>query len=153
MLFLVFKLGRDRYALEAACIVEVLPLVDMKHLPHSELGVAGIFDYRGSPLPVIDLSMLTLGRAAKSRLSTRIVIANHVDAAGKVHRLGLIAEGATETIRRERDDFAELGISSAAAPYLGPVIKDSRGLIERIDVNGLLSEPIRELFFDPIAAG
>jgi CheW-like domain len=35
MLFLVFQLGTDRYAIEAAQVVEVLPLVNAKHIPRA----------------------------------------------------------------------------------------------------------------------
>jgi chemotaxis-related protein WspB len=48
MLFLVFKLGTDRYAIEAAQVVEVLPLVGAKHIPGAPAGVAGILDYHGA---------------------------------------------------------------------------------------------------------
>ena len=67
MLFLLLEIGSDRYALEADRIVEVLPLVAMKGIPHAARGVAGAFDYHGTAVPVIDLSELALGRAAPSR--------------------------------------------------------------------------------------
>jgi chemotaxis-related protein WspB len=44
MLFLVFQLGTDRYAIEAAQVVEVLPLVNAKHIPRAPRGVAGLFN-------------------------------------------------------------------------------------------------------------
>ena len=64
MLFLIFELGADRYALQAAHIAEVLPVVRIKRVPHAPPGVIGVFDYHGAPVPVIDLSELTLGRPA-----------------------------------------------------------------------------------------
>ena len=38
MLFLLFQLGNDRYALDASRVVEVLPLVELKHLPLAPRG-------------------------------------------------------------------------------------------------------------------
>ena len=61
MLFLVFQIGKDRYAIEASQVVEVLPLVNVKHVPQAVVGVAGIFDYHGAPVPLIDLAELALG--------------------------------------------------------------------------------------------
>jgi len=61
MLFLVFQLGPDRYAIEAAQVVEVLPLVNSKHIPRAPLGVAGVFDYHGTPVPLIDFTELAQG--------------------------------------------------------------------------------------------
>jgi chemotaxis-related protein WspB len=110
MLFLLFQLGRDRYALEASRVVEVVPLLELKRLPKAPPGVAGIFNYRGRPVPAIDLSEMTLGQPASERLSTRIIVVSYHDGIGTGHLLGLIAEHATETLRREARDFVEPGL-------------------------------------------
>src|SRR5437899_1716431 len=122
MLFLLFQLGKDRYALEASRVVEVVPLLMLRCLPHAPKGVAGVFNYRGRPVPAVDLSELTLGRPARERLSTRIIVVNYPDAAGQSHLLGLVAEHATEMLRKEMKDFVDPGVKIAAAPYLGPVL-------------------------------
>jgi chemotaxis-related protein WspB len=151
MLFLLFQLGKDRYALEAARVVEVIPLVELKQLPQAPAGVAGVFNYRGCPVPAVDLSELTMGRPAAERLSTRIVVTNYADGRGQNHLLGLIAEQATETLRCEPGDFVPAGIQLKAAPYLGPVFMDSRGPIQWLHEQRLLSEPVRQLLFsEPI---
>src|SRR2546425_5637953 len=105
MLFLLFQLGKDRYALAASRVVEVVPLVALKQLPQAPKGVAGIFNYRGRPVPALDLSALTLDHPASERLSTRIIIVNYPDAGGTDHLLGLIAENATEMLRKDTKDF------------------------------------------------
>lgn len=71
MLFLTFRLGQDRYALDAGQIEAILPLVAIKQLPGAPAGVAGAIGYRGRPVPLIDLSLLALGRPAEPLLSTR----------------------------------------------------------------------------------
>jgi chemotaxis-related protein WspB len=147
MLFLLFELGRDRYALDVERIVEVLPLVTIKRLPHFPPGVAGIFVYRGTAVPAIDLSELALDRPALSLVSTRIVLATYSGERGGTHVLGLIAERATDTLRCDPGDFATFGMSSGSAPYLGPVTWDSRGLIQRIEIDRLLTETVRALLF------
>lgn len=149
MLFLLFQPGRDRYALDAGQIAEVLPLVDIKPLPRAPEGVAGVFDYRGTPVPVIDLSQLMLGRPAAKHLSTRIVLARYPDAGGVMRLLGLLAEQATQTVRRDPGDFLASGVSHDAAPYLGPVASDERGLIQWIEVHKLLPAAVREALFKP----
>src|SRR5215468_7034069 len=121
MLFLLFQLGNDRYALEASRVVEVVPLLELKKIPGAPRGVAGIFNYRGRPVPAVDLSELTLGQTAAERLSTRIVVIQYPDEAGRFQPLGLIAEHATEIIRRDRKDFAEAGLKMGAPDYLGPI--------------------------------
>jgi chemotaxis-related protein WspB len=150
MLFLLFQLGADRYALDARHVIEVLPLVGIKQIPLAPPGVAGLFDCRGTPVPVLDLSQLTLGRPARQRMSTRIVIVRYRDAAGGEHMLGLIAEKATETFRREPSDFVDSGVTNEHAPYLGPVTRDTRGIVQRIDVPSLLPASVRDMLFRPM---
>ena len=130
MLFLLFQLGKDRYALEASRVVEVLPLLDLKALPGAPRGVAGIFNYRGRPVPAVDLNLLTLGERTNERLSTRIVVINYPDDSGKFQPLGLIAENATEIVRRDKNDFVEPGLKLSGAPYLGPVLMDEKGSVQ-----------------------
>jgi chemotaxis-related protein WspB len=151
VLFLLFQLGSDRYALEANEVVEVLPLVETKRIPRAPTGVAGAFDLRGSPVPVIDLSQMALDRPAQKRLSTRIILVRHPDGAGRQRLLGVIAEKVTETVSRERTDFVSPGVTSATARYLGPVASDERGLIQWVLVNELLTPALREVLFSEVA--
>src|SRR5215467_4561864 len=144
MLFLIFQLGKDRYAVEANRVQEVLPLLEIKRLPQAPKGVAGIFNLRGRPVPAIDLSELTFGAPARERLTTRIIVVHHTDAKGQQHPLGLIAEYVTQTLRKERQDFVDPGVTIAAAPYLGPVVMDAQGPIQWLNTKSLVSEPIRQ---------
>jgi chemotaxis-related protein WspB len=147
MLFLLFQLGRDRYALEASRVVEVVPLVALNQLPQAPKGVAGIFNYRGQPVPVVDLGALTLGQLASERFSTRIIIVNYPDENGMNHLLGLIAEHATELVRKEVKDFVDPGMKLDTAPYLGPIAEDGNGAIQWIYEHRVLPEPVRQLLF------
>ncbi len=67
MLFLLLQIGEDRYGMEADRVVEVIPPVRLKELPQAPRGVAGIFDYHGQLVPVLDLSDLSIGRPAADR--------------------------------------------------------------------------------------
>src|SRR5260370_33687641 len=148
MWFLLFQLGRDQYALEVSRVVEVLPLLDLKRLPQAPKGVAGVFNYRGQPVPAVDLSELTLAHPAAERLSTRIVVARYQRSSGASHLLGLVAENATDILRKDAKDFIDPGVKIGAAPYLGPVLMDPEGRpIQWLHEQQLLSEPIENLLF------
>ena len=149
MLFLVFQLGGHRYALDVRDVIEILPLVGITPIPQAPAGVAGIFDCRGVPTPVVDLSALALGRPAEHRLSTRIILVRQADADGRPRALGLVAEKTTSTIRRAAEDFVDAGVTSPGAPYLGPVAADARGLVQRIEVERLLPASVRDVLFQP----
>ena len=147
MLFLLFHLGPDRYALEASRVVEVLPFVELKGLPQAPQGVAGMFNYRGQPVPAVDLCALALQRSARECLSTRIIVVRCRGADDRAHLLGLIAEEATQMLRRNPDDFVHSGLKLDHAPYLGPVATDDGGMIQWIHEDRLLSDAVRESLF------
>jgi chemotaxis-related protein WspB len=155
MLFLLFQLGADRFALDVGGIDEVLPLVAVTPLPLAPLGVAGLFDYRGTAVPAIDLSALALGQPARRLLNTRIVLIRYPDPDGTAgyQLLGLIAERATHMLRAEPGDFVASGIDNAATPYLGPVLTDVHGLVQRVDAQALLPPGLRNMLFRAAAAG
>jgi chemotaxis-related protein WspB len=147
MLFLVFRLGNDRYAIEAAQVVEVLPLVNAKVIPRAPTAVAGIFNYHGAPVPLIDLAGLALGTSSRRWMSTRIILVTYRDDSDQARLIGLLAEQATETLRRPDVDFTAAGVTPAGSPYLGPVITDGSGIVQRIDITKLLSESVREQLY------
>jgi chemotaxis-related protein WspB len=151
MLFLLFHLGQDRYALEAGQVVEVLPLVALKALPGAPRGVAGLIDYRGVAVPVIDLSALALGVPAALRVSTRLLMVRYLPPPGGERLLGLIAERATDTMKCAPEDFRSTGVESPGARYLGPVVHDPRGLIQRVEIAALLSDELRAALFPETA--
>jgi chemotaxis-related protein WspB len=175
MLFLVFQLGKDRYAIEAHQVIEVLPQVNVKQIPRAPAGVAGVFDYHGAPVPLIDLTELAVGKPSRKWMSTRIIVVKYriplADARGseepilsrdregavadsnagnhtiEIHALGLLAEQATETLRRNEEDFADAGLAVSDTPYLGNVTTDSRGIVQRVEIQSLLSEGVRDQLF------
>jgi len=142
MLFLLFQLGADRYALPVRHVREVLPLVELKKIPQAPPGVAGVFSFHGEAVPVLDLSEFILGQPARPSLSTRILLVHY-----RQHLLGLIAENTTETIRRDAADFIDAGVTVGSAPYLGPVATDACGVIQRVELDLLLPENISALLF------
>jgi chemotaxis-related protein WspB len=62
--------------------------------------------------------------------------------------VGLIAEHATEMLRREPTEFVESGIRLPNAPYLGPILMDPHGPIQWVHEQRLLSGRLREALFN-----
>jgi chemotaxis-related protein WspB len=146
MLFLVFQLGSDRYAIRASAVAEVLPLVNVKQIPQAPASIAGVFDYHGQPVPLIDLSQLALNSPSRKWMSSRIILVNYVRSSER-HLLGLLAERATTTLRREDNDFAAAGVANPDARYLGPVTMDDLGIVQRVEIDNLLSEDLADRLF------
>lgn len=147
MLFLLFEIGNERYCLEVSRIIEIVPMVFFKKIPHAPEYVAGLFNYRGNIVPVIDLSMLFSNRPSKPLFSTRIIVVDYTGSDNQRHIFGLLAEKATETISCNKEDFKPQGIKVESAKYLGDVIFDENGMIQRIKIEKLLPENILEYQF------
>lgn len=147
MLFLLFHMGKDRYAIDVRQVAEVLPMLAFKQIPQAPAAVLGALDYRGASVPLLDLSQLALGRPAQPRLSTRIILVHYPDGNGKSQLLGLLAEHVTETMNCAASQFGASGVTLAQAPYLGPVVSDAKGLVQWIEVDKLLPDAVRDLLF------
>lgn len=148
-LFLLFNLQHDRYALSVHEVVEVLPLRRLKALPEAPPWLAGVFEHRGALVPVIDLLLRASGKPAAALASTRLVLVQYRPAASV---LGLILEKATDTLRLPNAGFSDSGVAVADALYLGPLQESPLGLIQRIEVAGLLPADVAARLF-PDAGG
>jgi chemotaxis-related protein WspB len=137
ILFLLFQLGKARYALEASCIHEVLPLLQREEISNAPLNGAAILNYRGTPVSVIDLSQLLSGKPSSRRLSTRIILVRHPGQPDR--RLGLMAERATIMMRRSKEDFVETESQLHGVPRLGPVLLEADGLIQWVKLENILA--------------
>ncbi|MFV3403448.1 MULTISPECIES: chemotaxis protein CheW [Pseudomonas] len=153
MLYLQFRIRAQRFALDVREVLEVLPRRPLKPIAQAPAWVAGVLAHRGELVPVIDVSALSFGVQAAARSSTRLVLVRyHGDPLRPALPLGLILEQATETVRCHPDEFKPYGLDNGAAPYLGPVREDAAGLLQRICVDDLLPEAVRQLLY-PNAPG
>lgn len=152
MLFLLFQIGTDRYAIDARQVVEVLPPLAVKRIPLAPSSVAGLIDYHGQAVPLVDVGRMATGQAAQARLSTRIVLVDYplpagAGSGGGTRLLGLLAERVTETMARDAADFQSSGLTPADARWLGPVATDAQGLVQWVQLGALLDEELQGLLF------
>ena len=147
MLFLLFQIRDERYCLEASRVIEVAPMVQAKPVPLAPPYVAGLINYRGAAVPVIDLATLLYGSPCRPLLSTRIILVDYESGDGSRHALGLLAEHVTETISRRKEDFQPPGIEVEDARFLGEVVFDDEGMVRRVEVEKLLPESLRDYLF------
>ncbi|WP_016836504.1 chemotaxis protein CheW [Herbaspirillum lusitanum] len=147
MLFLIFQIGNERYALDAAQVAVVLPPAPCKQVPEAPPWVRGIFSHEGSNVPVLDVSMLALGTPAAARLSTRMVLVRYTPEGKTPQLLGLIVERATDTLRCEAADFTGSGLAHDNARYLGPVMRHGDSLIQWVKVADMLDAEVQALLF------
>jgi len=152
-LFLLIRLGADRYAIDADIVVEVAPLVRLKALPGTPVGAAGVMNFRGDAIPVVDLSLIALGAPTATKLMTRIVIVRYaVDATVEAELLGLLVPEVMHAEHFDESRFEPVGLASDGAAYLGPVLTTPDGVLQRIRIPALLTDELRRALFRPEVA-
>lgn len=139
MLLLLFHAGDNLYALDSSQVVEVLPMVVLRKIYHVPDYVAGVFNYHGTIVPVIDLCYLIQRTACRSRFSTRIIMVNYTAKDGGHRLLGLMAERVTETLSRPDSHFKN-ALTVNDVPYLGEMFMNEKGMIQLIHWQHLISD-------------
>lgn len=142
---LVFFIGSERYATSVQHILEIIPKVPLEKITNAPEYAAGLLDFRGVPVPVVDLSWLVYGTSGESCYHTRIVIVQSLD---NKHVLGLVAEKVTGTVQYEISDFADSGIRIEHLPFIDGIYSDETGIIRYFLVEKLFQEVQDKLFFN-----
>jgi chemotaxis-related protein WspB len=101
MLLILFKIGRERYALAGRHIVEIVPYLIPKKLAAQPKFVPGVINYRGVEVPIIDLGAMLAKAPCRTLLSTRIILINYTGKTAKScpRVIGLLAEEVNESLQ------------------------------------------------------
>jgi len=134
---LLFYVGQDRYACVCEHILEIIPPIELKPIPHTPDYVIGSLIYGGKPLPVIDWCQLVEGTSCHSSFHTRIIIFRFSQEE-RVFEFGLMAERVTKTMSVSEEAFMESGVRIGDSPFLGGVLTDERGSIQFVNVERLV---------------
>lgn len=143
MLVLTFQVAEAPFAVAVARVVEVVPRVALRALPHAPDYLAGLLHYRGKAVPVVDLGARIAGAPCAGRLDTRIIL---VDVGGEDARratglIGMIAER-VEDVRSVDEANAALPSSGLeGAAYLGAVYRVEGDLVQMIEPDRILAGP------------
>lgn len=151
MLVLLFNLGPDRYGIDVRQVVEIVPRLELRHIPNAPDFIAGLFRYRGEIVPVVDLQQLTQHAPCQQRLSTRIVIISYEVPAKGTHMLGLMAERVTEVSTIDDAVVKESHVTLKAAPYLGKMAMEGDEMIQLLNLNKILPAALANTLFAEVA--
>ena len=145
MKLLIFHIGADRYGLRLRDVARVLPLLELKHLPLAPDPVAGLMDFHGQSVPVIDLCLASGLPSGPDHFDTRIVVVDYLAPEGARHLLGLRAERVLGVQEVAEAQLADSGVR--AAPFLGQVASDAGGMLQLVELEQLLPASLRAILF------
>jgi chemotaxis-related protein WspB len=135
---LTFTVAGQTYAIESRRVIEVLPLVPARPIPHMPEFIRGIFTYRGRLVPLVDLAVrLAVGRI-QERLSTRVIVVEYAAAAREPQHLGLVAENVISVCSAEEADASLPSLEFGDAPFLGRILRIGGRTIQLLEVEKLL---------------
>jgi chemotaxis-related protein WspB len=158
MLLLTFTAGANQYAVDVARVVELVPRVELRKVPHAPVFLAGFLGYRGKVVAVIDLGLLLDEAPCGDCLSTRIILVNdspgdhdwsNQDREGSREKigaacskpqpahnlLGLIAEHVSDLTYVRPEQIIPAPVRLPQAPYLGPIVQTDQGIVQLIVVD------------------
>jgi chemotaxis-related protein WspB len=166
MLLVTFTAGANRYAINVARVVEIVPRVELRPIPYAPAFLAGLLGYRGHIVPVIDLGLLLDMAACRDRLSTRIILVN--DAPGDHNRgkqdrdesvggaghsqseqergpnlLGLVAEQVSDLTYVRPEQVMPGPVHLSQTPYLDAIIQTDQGILQLIAVEKVRNASLR----------
>jgi chemotaxis-related protein WspB len=172
MLLLILKAGANQYAIHIERVIELVPRVELRTIPHARPFVAGLLGYRGKVIPVIDLGLLLNGAPCRDCLSTRIILVNDSpadrnqgnDADGKLNAapghspadptrnsslLGLVGEQVSDLVDVRSDQVMPAPVQLPEVPFLDAIIQTDAGIVqliavERIRANALESHLLEQ---------
>jgi len=146
MQLLTFTIGGQDYAIESRRVIEVLPLVPGRPIPHTPDYVLGVFAYRGRLVPLVDLGRRIADHAPAERLSTRVIVVELIPAGGTdptaapltAVRLGLVAENVIAIRSVTAGDTVLPRLDLPEAPFLGPILRIGDRTVQLVRIEHLL---------------
>jgi len=141
MMLLLFQIEGERYGMDVNAVTEVIPRVPLQRLPRMPQGMAGLLNYRGEVVPVLDMSLMLHQRPSRPFLSTRIIVAKMPGASNRY--VGLMAEDVAETIKVRAEDFSKTGMEGDAEAFVDSVVLEGNRMIQKVDPAKLLTDEVR----------
>lgn len=146
---LVFFVGKDRFAIDTQDVIEILPMVNITHIPKTEDYISGMMNFRGSMMPVIDLCMLLNKRPSQEKICTRIITIRN-QYSREFDYTGLIAEKVSRTMHLDTSNIIKHKLTNKKNRYLGKIIQDNSNEIQIIDLDKLLPTEVNNQHLEQI---
>ena len=144
MLMLNFKVGSDYYCCPCDWIVEIVPRVPLMQIPKTSPYVAGLLNYGGESLPIVDFTSILLERLSHNLMNTKIIIFKSPLDESKIQTFGLIVEEVLGVQELDPEVFKKMGLEVKELPFLDGIYNQQNVNRQLVRVD-LLFEALPEL--------
>jgi len=150
MELLMFRLnGRQRFGINVFKVREVINTPPLSRLPRANAVVRGIAHIRGKTIPVLDLSLATVGRPLAVSEGSSVIISEYNRSVQ-----GFLVGGVDRIINLNWQDVLPPPAGTINGSYVTAVAKVDNELVQIIDVEKVLAElnPLRDKTVDALVA-
>lgn len=139
--FVVFRLGKEGYALEVMRVQEVLDMQSLTEVPGGPRFLLGVINLRGHVVPVYDLrAPFGLMREEKPQHAPSVLIVEGVE--GDENQItGLLVDRVSDVLEFSPDEVQpppQLGLGKAT-PFVRGLIRHQDGFLLVLDVDRVFS--------------
>lgn len=147
MLYLTFQADENAFAMDTGRVALVAPCARLMPIPGAPQAIAGVMNFHGEPLAVLDLKMIIAGKACRRLMGTRIIVARHRLRNGSEKLLGLMAEWVTGLVRKEERDLMERAANSPGVECLDGIFREGGRLIQIVDPEKVVPAELEKTVF------
>lgn len=138
--FVVFRLGKEGYALEVMRVQEVLDMQSLTEVPGGPRYLLGVINLRGHVVPVYDLRMpFGLPKVAQPTQAPSVLIVE--TQLGENHITGLVVDRVSDVLEFSPEEVQpppQLGLGKAT-PFVRGLIRHQEGFLLVLDVDRVFS--------------
>lgn len=138
--YLSIELGRELFAINVDKVLEVLEMQQITNVPNMPRLVAGIINFRGDILPVLE-ARLKLNMKERSSSEKFVIVVLDLNADNRNLRIGLVADRVTDVLSvfdNQINNIPEMGLSFNA-DFLKGMCKCDYGFLHLLDVERMFS--------------
>lgn len=139
MLELVFQVGEDRYVILCRHVEKIVPKVSLQKAAHFPPIFAGLLNFGGRLVPILDFSQVTKKRNSPDSYHCRIILLKNPNPTGKTDLLGVMGEYVTKIFEVEKEEEIETALQGAGVPFLGRVLSRGEYVVQEVLVTELFS--------------
>ena len=115
-------------------------------LPGAPEGLRGMINYRGSLVPLFDMSILLGFTASSLSLSTRIII-TEIKYGDKRKTIGFLTEKATDIADIHPENKSHFEINLPDSPFLKRITKHENTVLRHLELDLFINENLRTFLF------
>ncbi len=143
-MLLLITIGNERYGIDVSHVVKVIPPVAVKEIPCSPDYIAGLLNFHGTPVTVVDINYLYLQQPVSIYLGSRIIVVDLMhskkEEGAESVLLGVLAEGVTEAIHIDEKSLVNSKIDMADRSFLNQVVMNDKEIIQLVNLENLVPD-------------